>query len=232
MRRIAILPARGGSKRFPGKNVVDFFGKPIIAYPIEAALATGLFERTIVSSDDPSILEVSRGIGAEVDRRSSHLASDSAHLVDVCLDLLDRESQAGRNYDQFCMIHATSPLLRPEDICAVMALLEAGVCDFAAALTEYNLPAHQALKIDSSGFLSPMWPELVSIHSHMLPPFRAGNGSTYAASVKAFREQRTFFGQPMRGHLMSRFRSVDIDVEEELIMSKLFKAYLERVEGA
>lgn len=231
MRRIAILPARGGSKRLPGKNVVEFFGKPIIGYTIEAALETKLFDRVVVSSDDPRILEVSRRFGAETDERPAHLATGSAHLVDVCLDLLDREAARGRDYDQFCMIHATSPLRRAADICAVMALLEPGACEFAAAVTEYNLPAHQALKSGKNGFLAPMWPDLVSVQSHDVPPLRAGNGSTYAASVEAFREQRTFFGQPMRGHLMSRFRSVEIDVEEELSMSKLFKAYLDRVEG-
>jgi CMP-N-acetylneuraminic acid synthetase len=229
MRRLAILPARGGSKRFPGKNIVDFFGRPIIAYTIEAALEAGLFERVVVSSDDPRILDVSRQFGAEVDRRPDSLATDGANLVDVCLDFLDREADAGRAYDQFCMIHATSPLRRAEDIRRVVELLEPGVCEFAAALTTYNLPAHQALKLDKDGFLTPMWPELAGRQSHELPPLRAGNGSTYAASVKAFREQRTFFGRPLRGHPMSSFRSVDIDVEEEWLIAKLFKAYLDRL---
>ena len=230
MRRIAILPARGGSRRLPNKNIIDFFGKPIIAYTIEATLETKLFSRVVVSSDDQRILDVAIRFGADAEERPAPLATGSAHLVDVCLDLLDRETARGRAYDQFCMIHATSPLRTAADIRAVVALLEPGLCEFAAALTEYNLPAHQALRVENDGLLVPMWPELVSVQSHDVPPLRAGNGSTYAASVSAFREQRTFFGRPMRGHLMSRFRSIDIDVEEELTVCKLFKAHLDRVE--
>ena len=227
MRRIAVIPARGGSKRLPGKNIVDFEGRPIIAYTIDAARDSGLFERLVVSTEDDEIAAVSKGCGAEVEIRPVELASGSAHLSDVLIDLFDRELAAGRDYDQFCMVHATAPLRRAEDIAAVVGLLEEGVCHFAIALTEYNLPAFQALKLGEDGLLTPMWPECVSAQSHGFPPLRCGNGSTYAAFIGAFREQRSFFGQPLRGHLMERMRSIDIDAAEDLEIAKLYKRYLD-----
>ncbi len=227
MRRIAVIPARGGSKRLPGKNIIDFLGRPIIAYSIEAARECGLFERVIVSTDDEDIARVSEQFGAETDRRPDELATDDAHLIDVCLDLFDREAEQGREYDQFCMVHATSPLRQASDIKAVVELLEEGRCLFACALSEFNHYAHQALKLDENGFIEPMWPEHVNQHSHLMPHLVGGSGSTYAAFIDAFRAQRTFFGKPMRGHLMDRLRSIDIDIEEDLEIVKLFKEYLD-----
>jgi CMP-N-acetylneuraminic acid synthetase len=214
----------------PGKNIVDFFGKPVIAYTIEASLDSGLFDRVVVSTEDAEIAEVSSRFGALVGARPPQLATDDAHLVDVILDLLDREAAAGRDYDQFCMVHATAPLRRADDIRAVMALLEPGACDFAAAFTNYNLPPYQALKVGDDGLLSPMWPELIAIQSHNLPPMLAGNGSTYAASVPAFREQIMFFGAPLKGHLMDAMHSIDIDTAEDLEIARLIKSRLDEMD--
>ena len=214
----------------PGKNIIDFFGKPVIAYTIEASLDSGLFDRVVVSTEDAEIAEVSSRFGALVDARPPQLATDDAHLVDVILDLLDREAAAGRDYDQFCMVHATAPLRRADDIRAVMALLEPGACDFAAAFTNYNLPPYQALKVGDDGLLSPMWPELIAIQSHNLPPMLAGNGSTYAASVPAFREQIMFFGAPLKGHLMDAMHSIDIDTAEDLEIARLIKSHLDEMD--
>ena len=230
MRRIAVIPARGGSKRLPSKNIVDFLGRPIIAYSIEAARECNLFNRVVVSTDDEYIARVSEQFGAETDRRPDELATDDAHLIDVCLDLFDREAEQGREYDQFCMVHATAPLRRADDIRAVMALLEPGACDFAAAFTNYNLPPYQALKVGDDGLLSPMWPELIAIQSHNLPPMLAGNGSTYAASVPAFREQIMFFGAPLKGHLMDAMHSIDIDTAEDLEIARLIKSHLDEMD--
>jgi len=214
----------------PGKNIVDFFGKPVIAYTIEASLDSGLFDRVVVSTEDAEIAEVSSRFGALVGARPPQLATDDAHLVDVILDLLDREAATGRDYDQFCMVHATAPLRRADDIRAVMALLEPGACDFAAAFTNYNLPPYQALKVGDDGLLSPMWPELIAIQSHNLPPMLAGNGSTYAASVPAFREQIMFFGAPLKGHLMDAMHSIDIDTAEDLEIARLIKSRLDEMD--
>lgn len=213
---IAIIPARGGSKRLPRKNVADFLGKPIIAWTIEAAQAAGCFDRIIVSTEDVEIAAVARRFGAEVDDRPAALVGDTAGVVDVCLNLFDRLEAQGAAPDAFCCLYATAPLRTADDIRQVVGLLEPGVCDFAMAITDYDLPPYRALRQDADGTLAPMWPDLAFRKSQEVPPLVVNNGSTYAATVAAFRENRTFTGPGTRGHVMPRDRSTDIDDQAAL----------------
>ena len=213
---IAIIPARGGSKRLPRKNVIDFLGRPMIAYTIEAALTSGCFKRVVVSTEDAEIAEVSLRFGGEVDMRPTQLATDEARVTQVCLDLLAREEEAGRAWPFFACLYATSPMREAEDIRTLLALLESGTCSFAMAVTDYALPPHQALKLEPDGELSPMWPDLVARRTSEMPALVVDNGSTYAAETAAFRQFRTFYGPGLRGHRMPRERSVDIDTQEDL----------------
>ena len=116
MKAVCVIPARGGSKRLPRKNVVEFFGKPMIAYSIEAATASKRFERIVVSSDDPETLEIARKYGADPVERKSSLASDTARISEVLLDFLDQEEAAGRKYDVLACLLAAAPLRRAEDV--------------------------------------------------------------------------------------------------------------------
>ena len=106
---LAVIPARGGSKRLPRKNIVDFFGKPIIAYTIEAALGSGCFSRVLVSTEDSEISDIAIQHGAEVADRPADLAGDSATVVDVCVDILNREAAAGKEYDVLCCLYPAAP---------------------------------------------------------------------------------------------------------------------------
>lgn len=212
----AIIPARGGSKRLPRKNVIDFLGRPIISYTIGAALKSGCFERVVVSTEDDEIAAVADNCGAIVDRRTPGLATDTASVVDVCLDFLDRESEAGREWTVMACLYATAPLRSAEDIRNTMALLRPGECSFAMAVTSYHHYPHQALKLGADASLTPMWPALVDRHASELPPLRAGNGSTYVVDVEAFRQHRSFYGPGLRGHDMPRERSIDIDSAADL----------------
>jgi pseudaminic acid cytidylyltransferase len=213
---VAIIPARGGSKRFPRKNIVDFLGRPIIAYTIDAALESGCFERVMVSTEDDEIAAIAQRYGALVDRRAPALATDAATLVEVCLDFLDRETGAGREWTVLACLYATAPLRNAQDIRDTMALLQPGWCSFAMAVTQYDHAPHQALKFAAHGGLSPMWPDLVDRRASDLPALRAGNGSTYAVDTEAFRHQRSFYGPGLRGHEMPRERSIDVDSAADL----------------
>ncbi len=213
---IAVIPARGGSKRFPRKNVAPFFGLPIVAHTIKAALGSGCFVRTVVSTDDAEIAAIARAHGAETDDRPAHLATDTAGVVEVCLDLLARERAVGREFAVLCALYATSPLRGADDIRATMALLEPGKCDFAIAVTDYDLPPYRALRENADGTLEPMWPELAFRKSQDMPVLRVNNGSTYAVGVRAFERAKVFTGPGCRGHLMARGRSTDIDFPEDL----------------
>lgn len=226
-RRLAVIPARGGSKRLPRKNILDFMGKPIIAYTIEAAKACGLFERVLVSTEDAEIAEVSRCFGAEVAARPLELAGDNVGVVAVCLDLLEQERLAGRDYDQMCCLYATAPLRNAQDIGSVCGLLGPG-CDFAMAVTGYGYPPLQALKISNDGVLSAMWPEWIEVRSQDAPKLMVDNGSTYAVSVGAFRREKSFYGPGLRGHAMPHCRSVDIDTAEDMALAEHYAGQAER----
>lgn len=218
MKAVALIPARGGSKRLPRKNIIDFHGKPIIAYSIEAALESGCFESVVVSTDDGEIAKVAEQYGATVELRSADLATDEAKVKDVCIAFLDQEKAAGREYDVLSVLYATAPLRTAGDVRAVVGLIEPGRCHFSLATTRFSLPPHQALKRAGDGSLEPMWPDLLNRRSSDIPALEVDNGSTYAVYVPAFRKTLNFYGPKgqMRGYLMPAKRSVDVDTREDL----------------
>jgi len=212
---IALIPARGGSKRLPRKNIMDFRGRPMIAYTIAAARESGCFDRVVVSTEDAEIADTARGYGAEIDRRAAELATDQARVTDICLDLLAREAGAGRSWSVLACLYATAPMRTAADIRATVGLLAPGRCDFAMAVTAYAMAPHQALRLEADAALAPMWPELIERRSSELPPLVVDNGSTYAVDAAAFRTHKTFYGPTLRGHRMPRERSVDIDTRDD-----------------
>jgi pseudaminic acid cytidylyltransferase len=219
---VAIIPARGGSKRLPRKNVIDFLGRPIIAYTIEAAIESGCFSRVVVSTEEEEIAAAAERFGAIVDHRRPELATDAAGVVAVCIDFLEREARAGRRWQAMCCLYATAPLRVAADIRATMALLSPEQCDFAMAVTAFDHQPHQALQFAADGRLTPMWPQLVERRASDLPTLRVGNGSTYAVSVPKFMSRRSFYGPAMRGYEMPRDRSVDIDTADDLALALHF----------
>ena len=223
---MCLIPARGGSKRLPRKNIVDFLGKPIIGYTIEAALSSGLFERVVVSTDDAEIAETAARCRADVHERPAELAHDAARLIHVCLDFLDAEERAGRAYDCFGCLLATAPMRNAHDIQSVFRLIEPGGCEFAMATTTYDVPPLQALREQPDGSLAPMWPDLVNLRSQEAPQLCVDNGSTYFALVGAFRAQQTFYAPGLRGYPMPRERSVDIDELTDLELARFWAGKL------
>lgn len=216
MNTVAIIPARGGSKRLPRKNIIEFLGRPIIAYTIDAAIESRCFERVVVSTEDSEIAAVAESCGATVDRRVPALATDAVGLVEVCLDFLNREDAAGREWKVMACLYAAAPMRSAQDIRETIALVEPGRCGFSMAVTSYERYPHQALKFGPDAALTPMWPDLVTQRGSDLPPLRAGNGSTYVVDVAAFRRYHSFYGPGLRGHDMPRERSIDIDTRADL----------------
>lgn len=222
MNIIAIIPARGGSRRLPRKNIVSFKGRPIIEYTIEAAIETNLFSRVVVSTEDKEIAAIAASSNADVIVRPNKLASDTAKGVDVCIHVLQEERKRGREYDVMCCLLATAPLRTSQDIKNTVNLVLSGECEFAIAVTKYHYPPHQALIKTNNNYLEPMWPELINKKSQEIPDMVVDNGSTYAVSIPAFLKERKFYGRRLKGYLMPKLRSVDIDVEEDLFIAKIF----------
>ena len=227
MTRVAIIPARGGSKRLPKKNLLPFLGRPIIVHTIEAALATRAFERVVVSTEDAQIAAISKDAGADIHVRDASLASDAARITDVCLAVLEGEEQAGRFHELFACLYATAPLRRAEDILAVLACVDSRETDFAMAVSTYPVAPHQALRFEADGTLAAMWPDLIERRAGEVGQLVVDNGSTYAARIAAFREHRTFYGPRLRGHLMPRMRSVDIDEQADYELACYYARQLE-----
>ncbi|MBY0430294.1 MAG: acylneuraminate cytidylyltransferase family protein [Rhodospirillales bacterium] len=213
---VAVIPARGGSKRLPRKNVLPFRGKPMLAYTIEAALSCGRLQRVVVSTDDDEIAEIGRCAGAEIDRRPAELASDGATINQVLSEYLNRRAAAGEHWDIICCLYATCPLRNADDIAAVLDLLQPGECDFALAVYQLDDYTHQAMRRHDDGGLDPLWPEMMTRRASDIGPLYRGNGSTYAASVPAFLRNGSFYGLKMRGYVMPRERSIDLDTVEDL----------------
>ena len=140
MSSIAVITARGGSKRIPHKNIKDFCGKPIIAYSIEAALESGLFDEVMVSTDDEEIAEIARVFGASVPfMRSSSTSDDYATTSDVLLEVLDAYESQGRTFDSLCCIYPTAPFVTAGKLHAARSLFEDGA-DTVLVVTEYSFP--------------------------------------------------------------------------------------------
>lgn len=224
MKSIAIIPARGGSKRLPRKNIIDFLGHPIINYTIRAALETELFERVVVSTEDEEIADVARKGGAEVIMRPDSLATDDARVYQVCLDVLAQEETRDISYDVLCCLYATAPLRNAKDIMGTMAPVLEGESECCLAVTDFSHYPFQALAEAEDGTLSPMWSDLVEKRADALPPLWAGNGSTYAVTVDMLRREQSFHGPGLKGFRMPKSRSIDIDTADDLLMAKAMAA--------
>ncbi len=222
MTAIAVIPARGGSKRLPGKALLPFNGKPMIIHTIEAAVATSRFGKIVVSSDDEEILSVGEQCGAVPYKRNTDLATDDVPTAPVLLDALAHERSLGQEWDILACLYATAPFRTSDDILNVVDLIEPGVCDFAMAVCASERPIHQALERNSDGALAPVWPDLIEKNSQEAPEYVFGNGSTYAVHVPAFLETKSLYGPGLRGYVIPLSRSVDLDTEEDLALLNFY----------
>ncbi|QKJ67900.1 acylneuraminate cytidylyltransferase family protein [Deefgea piscis] len=225
MKNIAVIPARGGSKRLHRKNIIDFCGKPMLVHTVEAALSTQLFQKVVVSTEDCEIADIAYRAGAVVDMRAAYLSSDTATVAEVCLDYLSREASAGHEYDALCCCYATAPMRTAKDIVETMSLLEVGKCDFSVAITNFSHYPHQALNKNIDGYLVPVWPEIVQSQAKSMGEIYAGNGSTYAVNVNAFLKFSEFYGPLMKGYFMPFMRSIDIDSYEDYELALAIAKY-------
>ena len=165
-RNIAIIQARGGSKRLPRKNVLPFMGKPIIFYTIEAARNSGLFEVIVVSTEDSEIAVTVEGAGCDIHARSTELASDTARVVHVIGEVLKNYEKRGKRFDFFCCLYPTAPLRDAEDIRRSYDLLLFSGADYCLAVTDYELSPFFAFDLDEKGRVRRRWPEIA-----LLPPW-------------------------------------------------------------
>ena len=212
--KVAIIPARGGSKRIPRKNIKLFHGKPMIVYSIEAAKASGCFEQVIVSTDDQEIADIAKRYGAEVPfMRPPKLADDFATTGQVIAQVIEQLNERGEQPEKVCCLYATAPFVLPEDIARGLKLLESEQADFAFSATSFPFPIQRAIRLDKSNRVEMFQPEHLLTRSQDLEEAYHDAGQFYWGTCEAFLEQRPFFSPASVAVILPRTRVQDIDTE-------------------
>lgn len=184
---IAIITARGGSKRIPRKNIKDFYGKPIISYSITAALDSGIFDEVMVSTDDKEIADIARRCGANVPfLRSEKASTDTASTKDVLLEVLGEYEKRGKTFDRMCCIYPTAPFVTGDKIVNAMKLLMDKEVQQVVPVVAYSYPPQRSQKIDDKGLLEYRFPEHVLTRSQDLEPWYHDAGQFYCYDVKKY----------------------------------------------
>jgi N-acylneuraminate cytidylyltransferase len=214
--RVAIIPARGGSKRIPRKNVRHFAGKPMIAHSIQTAISSGLFERVLVSTDDEEIAHVARSFGAEVPFvRPVHLADDRTGTSEVVAHAIGWLVEHGVKPSAVCCIYATAPFMLQEDLQRALTLLETADWQFVFAATSYAAPIFRSFRRLPGGGLEMFFPEHFNTRSQDLPQalhdaaqFYWGRPQAWLAGLRVFDRHSSVIEIPS-------WRVQDIDTEED-----------------
>ncbi|MDD5718023.1 MAG: pseudaminic acid cytidylyltransferase [Sulfuricurvum sp.] len=214
--RVAVIPARGGSKRIPRKNIKLFHGKPIIAYSIEAAQACGLFERIIVSTDDDEIAEVARRFGAEVPfMRPKELSDDYTGTTAVMAHAIRTLQEQGDTVDAACCIYATAPFLEAEFLRAAYAKLMDQTRAFTFSATSYSFPIFRAIHPAQDDSIAMFWPEHLTSRSQDLPEAYHDAGQFYWGSTDAWLSELPIFAPHSSILVLPRHLVQDIDTPED-----------------
>jgi len=220
--RLAVIPARGGSKRIPRKNIKNFCGKPIIAWSIEAALESGCFDRVIVSTDDPEIMEVAKKWGAETPfSRPVELSEDHTPTIPVIRHAIEWFKEHDEIPDLTCCIYATAPFIRTKDLRDGLNILLKNNSDYAFSVTSFPFPIQRAVKITSEGHLEMFQPECFNVRSQDLEEAYHDAGQFYWGRTDAWVEEKVIFSQSSAPVILPRYRVQDIDTPEDWIRAEM-----------
>lgn len=229
---IAVIPARGGSKRIPKKNIRPFLGKPIISYAIEAAVKSGLFEEIMVSTDSAEIAETAKEYGAGVPfMRDCAMADDYVSSDDVLLDVLREYKSRGRQFRYMTCIYPTSVFVTPEKLHEAMELLKAhGDAAMVMPVTAFSYPPQRCCVIDKNGMAVWKYPEYISARSQDLEKLYHDAGQYYVYDTEKFIQAQGKIFDHMIPVVMDELSVQDIDNESDWKMAELkYKAiHMER----
>lgn len=226
--RIAIIPARGGSKRIPRKNIRNFCGRPMLAWSVDAARASALFDHIIVSTDDPEIADVARRWHAEVPfMRPDELSADHVGTTEVISHATSWALEEGWQLSAVCCIYATAPFVLPEDLKQGLDALAAGDWDFALSVTEFRSSIFRSFRHLPEGGLEMFFPEHFHKRTQDLPTALHDAGQFYWGRPDAWIGHRPIFGRSSVPLFIPHWRVQDIDSEEDWRRAELLKQILE-----
>ena len=228
MKTIAIITARGGSKRIPKKNIKEFLGKPIIAYSIEAALSSGAFDEVMVSTDSEEIAEVARRYGASVPfMRSEKTSDDYATTTDVLLEVLDEYKKRGMEFDYMACLYPTNPFITPEKLKGAMEIISKGDCAEVLPVVSFSYPPQRGYVFNDDESISYKWPEFKESRSQDLEKIYHDAGQFYFYNVPMYIANRGVKGT-VRPIICPEIEVQDIDNEEDWELAELKVEFLRR----
>ena len=214
--KVAIIPARGGSKRIPRKNIKPFCGKPMIAWSVEAALLSGCFDRIIVSTDDGEIADVARAHGAEVPfLRPAELSDDHTGTIPVIAHAIDWMNCNAGPVDLACCLYATAPFVQPQDLRRGIEVLQSSATDYAFSVTSYAFPIQRAIRITADQRVEMFNPEHFTTRSQDLEEAFHDAGQFYWGRAAAWLAGKPIFSINAAPVLLPRHRVQDIDTPED-----------------
>lgn len=230
MKACAIITARGGSKRIPRKNIKDFLGKPILTYSIEAALACGVFDEVMVSTDDEEIAEIAREAGACVPFvRSESNSNDMATTAEVIDEVVKCYQMEGKKFDFLCCIYPTAPFLTADAIKCAMKTLEESEADSVLPVVRFSFPPQRSV-VMKDGYLEPKWPENMQKRSQDLEEMYHDCGQFYCLRTSSFLKQKKVVMEKTLPYFQEEMTVQDIDTLEDWKIAEVkYKIWKDRI---
>jgi len=220
--RICIIPARGGSKRIPRKNIKDFFGRPVITYAISTALNSGLFEKVFVSTDDLEIAEISRNAGADVDfLRSSVAASDSATTMEVIVEVIEAFERLGVMFEEILCLYPITPLVTADMLIRGQIELQNSPNSVVFPVLAYGHPIWRAFQTGEDGGIKRIWPEHAQSRTQDLPETYHDAGQWYWLHRKDLTSHQSLDKLNIRPLKLHETEAQDVDDESDWSMLEL-----------
>lgn len=220
-RRLAIITARGGSKRIPHKNIREFCGRPIIVYSIEAALNSGVFDEVMVSTDDDKIAAIAKEAGAEIPfLRSAETSNDFATTADVIMEVLNEYEKQGQKFDTACCIYPTAPFITDKKLKNAVELMESKSYDSVMPVAEFSFPPLRGMIMDEDK-VSYKWEEYAMMRSQDLQKIYHDVGQFYVFDVEKFKESQKLVTKNTGAIIINEMEMQDIDNEVDWKLAEL-----------
>ena len=227
--RLCVIPARGESKRIPRKNIKDFFGQPMIAYSIKAALKSNFFDQVIVSTDDAEIAEVAKYFGASVPFvRPDELANDYTGTVPVVKHAIEWFDDQGQSPSEVCCLYATAPFVRAGTIKRAYEQMQSTQADYCFTVTSFAFPIQRALKVTAKNRIEMFYPEHLETRSQDLEESYHDAGQFYWGKAEAFKQQKPLFSKSATPYILPRHLVQDVDTLEDWKRAELMYQVLKK----
>jgi len=221
---LAIIPARGGSKRIPKKNIKIFNGRPIIYWPIKAAIESKLFDEIIVSTDDDEIAEIAKNLGASVPfKRPKELSDDYTGITPVIAHAINWALKSNIKPDFACCICATAPMIDSVDLIKSYNMIKEAKCDYVFSISSYRSSIFRSLQITANGNIKMNYPENFNKRSQDLPSAFFDAAQFYWGKIESWVGNKKIFDENSKGYVLPEWKVKDIDTLDDWIYAEIMQ---------